>query len=151
MITYTEPDLDEINEISILEKRVFGINSYSKDFLEYLMETTDFFRVAKDNDNIVGYACGEIVYTYGHLISIAVLENYRNRGIGSSLLKMFIDFLKERRILLLYLEVSKENYNAIKFYLRKGFEIIDEIPNYYPDGSDAYIMRLQLRYLNQAV
>ena len=151
MITYIEPDLDEVYEISVLERRVFGVNSYSRDFLKYLIETSDFFRVAKDNDNIVGYACGEIVFTYGHLISIAVLKNYRNRGIGSTLLKMFIDFLKEKRTLLLYLEVSKENYKAIRFYLRRGVEIIDILPNYYPDGSDAYVMRLQLKYSNQAI
>lgn len=146
MILYTNPEKHNIDEILILEKKTFGVNAYSRDFLLYLLTAADFFKLAKNNNQIIGYICGEVAFGYGHLISLAVAENYRNRGVGSSLLKMFIDFLRENKITTIYLEVSIENHDAIRFYLKRGFRIIDKLQHYYSDKSDAYVMELELKY-----
>jgi len=39
------------------------------------------------------------------------------------------------------LEVKKDNKQAIKFYQKHGFEIVETISKFYQNGEDAYIMR----------
>ncbi len=43
-----------------------------------------------------------------------------------------------------YLHVKIDNTNAIKLYKSIGFKIIELIPNYYSDNSDAYLMKYRL-------
>ena len=38
------------------------------------------------------------------------------------------------------LEVKSHNEAAVSFYQKFGFEIDRKVPNYYEDGSDAYVM-----------
>jgi ribosomal-protein-alanine N-acetyltransferase len=49
---------------------------------------------------------------------------------------------KSKRV---FLEVVAENKPAISLYLSRKFEQIAQRSNYYPDGSDAVIMQLDLR------
>ena len=61
-----------------------------------------------------------------YLTVLAVLAPYRDRGIGSALLKQVLDALTEGKGALadveeLYLHVSEENKEAIGFYERAGF------------------------------
>jgi ribosomal protein S18 acetylase RimI-like enzyme len=61
-----------------------------------------------------------------YLTVLAVLAPYRDRGIGSALLKQVLDALAEGKGALadveeLYLHVSEENKEALAFYERAGF------------------------------
>lgn len=140
MIIYTDGYLHDVDELANLEKKIFSENAYSRSFLSYLLTHADFFKIAREDEEILGYICGEVMFGTGHIISLAVAEKYRRRGIGSSLLNMFLKFLKEKNIGSAYLEVSVENYGAIEFYRKRGFTTVNTLPRYYADGSDAYIM-----------
>jgi len=79
--------------------------------------------------------------TVGHLVSIAVLKEYRGRGIGSALLGETIRAVKEDYGgEALYLEVRVSNYPAIRLYEKFGFRKVRLIRGYYRDGEDAYVM-----------
>ena len=145
MIIYTDGYPYDIDRLADLEEKIFGRNAYTRDFLLYLLTHSDFFKIARADEEISGYICGEVVFDTGHLISLAVAEEYRGRGIGSSLLNIFLKFLKEKNIDSAYLEVSVENYNAIEFYRKRGFKIVDSLPRYYADGTDAYIMIIDVK------
>ena len=81
----------------------------------------------------------------GHLISIAVLEEYRGRGIGSTLLQHTIDAMKNvYKVASIYLEVRVSNIGAIKLYEKFGFKKARIVREYYRDGEDAYVMVLKL-------
>ena len=85
-------------------------------------------------------------YRVAHLISIAVLREYRRRGIGSALLQHTIQAAKEERdIISVYLEVRVSNEPAIRLYKRFGFRPVRIIRGYYRDGEDAYVMTLKIR------
>jgi ribosomal-protein-alanine N-acetyltransferase len=75
-----------------------------------------------------------------HILSIAILENYRGLGLGKKILLHFLD----RSALLGYtstkLEVDVDNEGAIKLYEELGFEIVSRIRKYYQDNSDAFLM-----------
>jgi len=51
-----------------------------------------------------------------------IMEKYRDRGVGKSVLNQVEDFLKHEHIKALYLEVDRENQKAKKFYVSQGFE-----------------------------
>ena len=82
----------------------------------------------------------------GHVISIAVLPEYRRRGIGRGLMIKAINALKNYyNCDSCYLEVRVSNTAAINLYKKLGFEIVRRIIGYYRDGEDAYLMERKLR------
>jgi ribosomal-protein-alanine N-acetyltransferase len=85
-------------------------------------------------EQILGY----VVFSQdGHIISIAVLPQYRRKGIGTQLLQRV---MKTPRIKKVWAEVRRSNQGAQAFYSKMGFEITDRIPNYY-GNEDALIVQ----------
>ncbi len=80
--------------------------------------------------------------TKGHLVSIAVSQEYRKRGIAKVLLSNSMLAVKKYKIQEYVLEVRVSNYNAIKLYEQFKFQIINIKKNYYRDGENAYYMTL---------
>ncbi|MFX1259144.1 MAG: GNAT family N-acetyltransferase [Promethearchaeota archaeon] len=76
----------------------------------------------------------------GHLVSIAVLEDYRRKGIAFELLSNSMLAIKKYRIKNYVLEVRVSNYNAIKLYEKFKFKIKGIKKSYYRDGENAYFM-----------
>ncbi len=80
----------------------------------------------------------------GHLVSIAVYEKYRRKGIASTLLSNSMFAIKKYKILQYVLEVRVSNYTAIKLYEKLNFKIECIKKNYYRDGENAYFMILNV-------
>jgi ribosomal-protein-alanine N-acetyltransferase len=81
----------------------------------------------------------------GHLVSIAVSQDYRKRGIAKSLLTHSMQAIRKYKIHQYVLEVRVSNYNAIKLYEQFKFQIANIKKNYYRDGENAYYMTLKNR------
>lgn len=82
----------------------------------------------------------------GHVISIAVLAEYRRKGVGSALMNEAINVLKSKYdVDAIYLEVRVSNAPAISLYEKFGFEKVRIIKGYYRDGEDAYVMVKRLK------
>mmetsp|Transcript_43716 Transcript_43716/g.49584 ORF Transcript_43716/g.49584 Transcript_43716/m.49584 type:complete len:253 (+) Transcript_43716:29-787(+) len=81
----------------------------------------------------------------GHVTSLAVLHEYRRRGIAASLLNQLHFNLEHHkdRIRSVGLVVRKGNLAATNLYRSSKFNYrIDEVLNhYYADGEDAYFMK----------
>ena len=58
-------------------------------------------------------------------LSISLLKEYRNLGIGTELMKQILLTLKEREYKQVSLSVQKINY-AVNMYKKVGFEIVRE-------------------------
>lgn len=80
-----------------------------------------------------------------HLISIAIHREFRRKGFATALLERLVDHLTEKSVAKIHLEVSVKNSEAIRFYIKVGFEKLSIRPSYYSDGSDALMMRLVIR------
>lgn len=143
-ITYRKARISDLDELVAIERDVFELDAYSRDTLSYLIKHADCFIVAEHNGKIVGYVCATVAGKQGHITSICTLKDYRNKGIGSTLLSLAIESLKKKNVSKVHLEVSVKNSNAIEFYTKRGFKIVRTIPKYYADGSDAYLMSLDL-------
>ena len=73
-------------------------------------------------DNNTTIATGRIKMD-GHIGRMAVLKEYRNKGIGSDVLKSLINFSKTLKMKTVYLHAQ---ITAMPFYEKHGFKIISE-------------------------
>jgi ribosomal-protein-alanine N-acetyltransferase len=97
--------------------------------------------VVQDNQNIIGYAAMWLMVDEAHLISIAVRETYRCRGIGELLLNSIIDLAMQLRSQVITLEVRASNQAAQALYEKYGFIKVGVRRGYYSnDREDALIM-----------
>ena len=110
-------------------------------FLNLYEVFPDGFIVAVEDRKFIGFAVGTITYEEkGKIILIGVDKDYRNKGIGSKLLKRLLLIFSLKGINEVELEVRVSNSNAIKFYEKRGFKKKERMRGYYEDGEDAYIM-----------
>jgi len=126
-------------------------NSFFMDLYESYPET---FIVAEKDGRIIGYIMCRIESGFsgmslrslslakkGHIISIAVLPEYRNKGVGQALIEQALQAMSahyEARSC--FLEVRMSNDSAISLYKKAGFEVERTLRGYYSDGENAYIM-----------
>ena len=80
----------------------------------------------------------------GYIVSLAVLPNWRRQGIGSVLMKEALKAMSAWRVFECFLKVRVSNAPAINLYRKSGFEVIETIHQYYPNGEDAYVMSVRL-------
>jgi len=109
------------------------------------------FVIAKVGEKVVGYIMCRVETGFserkrfsltrkGHVVSVAVLPEYRNKGIASTILKRATEALKEYRATEVFLEVRVSNKNAISLYERFDFTTAREIAGYYRDGEASLVM-----------
>jgi ribosomal protein S18 acetylase RimI-like enzyme len=90
----------------------------------------DFGVVAETDGKIVGAAWTRIIPGFGHIdnetpeLAISILPDYRGQGIGAKLMELLFDILYERGYKQTSLAVQQAN-DAVKFYLRLWYEVID--------------------------
>ena len=143
-------------------KHVISINittlpeHYSDYFFEDLHRSTpESFFVAEDKNGIVGYIMCRTEYGFsnfnrfslskkGHIVSLAILEEHRKKGLGKTLIKAAINGLKIRECGEVYLEVRASNEEAVKLYLQLNFKITSVENGYYRDNEKANIMSIKL-------
>lgn len=73
-----------------------------------------------------------------YVFSFRVKEKWRNRGVGSKLMKFIECDLRQRGFRYVTLNVAKDNPGALRLYRSMGYEIIDSCPGLWsyrdPDG-----------------
>lgn len=148
--TLRHPVLSDIDRIIYINRVSLPENYTKLFFIEHLNKWPKAFYVAEVEDEIVGYVMSRVELGWGHLkpgiikkghvVSIAVLEDHRRKGIGTALMNAAIKGLKEYGAKEVYLEVRVSNVPAINLYKKLGFIKKKVIHAYYLDGEDAYLM-----------
>lgn len=105
--------------------------------------------IAKIDGLFVGFV---IIQFYGvlqgYIQTICVKSEYRNMGIGSSLLKYSEKRINEKSPNV-FLCVSSFNLKAQKLYFKLGFEKIGVLSNHIVPGCDELILRKSLAPLSE--
>ena len=129
---------------------------YSDYFYESLLaEVPEAFVVAEIHGRHVGYIMCKTEYGFsnfkklgfvkkGHVVSVAVLEEFRGKGIGKALVEESVKGVKIRKCDEFYLEVRCSNTEAVRLYEKLGFVIKQQLNAYYRDGEDAFLMAIEL-------
>ena len=151
---FTPSDLDAVININ----RVCLPENYAAYFFMDTFNThPESFIVVESQGNVVGYIMCRVEHGFsdlkklrfvkkGHVISVAVMPDFRRLGMGSALVKDALSALSNLHVDECYLEVRISNDAAITLYRRLGFDIVRTIPRYYYDSSDAYVMAKELTH-----
>ena len=78
------------------------------------------------------------------ILIFAVDSRLRGQGYGSRLLKNFLLSCSMEGIKVVTLEVRESNKIAIYFYKKSGFQVVEQMGNYYSNGESGYRMALWL-------
>lgn len=121
-------------------------------FIEIYNKFADGFNVAEvvETGELVGYEMTRIerrvsnfgfgLTKVGHIISIAVLKEYRRLGIAKKLMQAASDALRIRDVNEIFLEVRESNQGAIDLYQKLGYQPFKLSKQYYQDGESALVM-----------
>ncbi|NJM50479.1 MAG: ribosomal protein S18-alanine N-acetyltransferase [Sphingomonadales bacterium] len=93
--------------------------------------------IARDADQICGFAISRWVLDEEELLMIAVDPNHQGKGIATSLLEEIIANLLINNRKTLFLEVRDGN-TAYNFYRNKGFNQIGRRKGYYSGNNMSY-------------
>ena len=131
--------------IKITGREIDFVDNAQDKFIEFyeknVRSRTKKAVVAEYEGKIIGYLLGGIQKRpdifknryMGFIFDIAVTKFWRNKGIGTRLIKEFILWSKEKELHHVELYVVPENENALKFYKKHDFKTF------------IYIMRHQLK------
>ena len=128
-------NIDEFNNLGIQVNNNFT-NVFNLE--DILKSDIDKIYGYYDNNKLVGFIHISKLYEVMDIINIVVDKEYRNKGIGTKLLNYIVDNYKDINSIML--EVNENNNNAIDFYKKNDFKIINTRKNYYKDGN-ALIMK----------
>eukprot|EP00586_Coscinodiscus_wailesii_P020350 CAMPEP_0172501520 /NCGR_PEP_ID=MMETSP1066-20121228/150601_1 /TAXON_ID=671091 /ORGANISM="Coscinodiscus wailesii, Strain CCMP2513" /LENGTH=343 /DNA_ID=CAMNT_0013276331 /DNA_START=100 /DNA_END=1131 /DNA_ORIENTATION=+ len=81
--------------------------------------------------------------TLGHVTSLAIMDNFRRKGLAGQLMNQLHYHLKDRfNADAVGLHVRVSNEAATRLYAESmGYTVVDVIKGYYQDGEDAFLMR----------
>ncbi|MHA1300834.1 MAG: GNAT family N-acetyltransferase [Candidatus Helarchaeota archaeon] len=110
------------------------LNEYYEDEQE-----TSLMLVAEIEGKLVGFA-GILIEFWnatGNIEWIAIIEEYRRRGIGSKLLKELVDYAKKKKVRKIYVDTAVDNLAAISYYIKNRFFPEAVLREFYLNGKDA--------------
>ncbi len=100
-----------------------------------------YFYVATFNDEVIGYLSCWMVEGVVDIINVVIDKKYQHFGYGQALFQKMEEDAKKNNCFEIMLEVKENNNQAIKFYLRQGYEQISIRKKYYQDRTNALIMK----------
>ena len=133
-------DIEIIKKVEISFPTFFSKNKIMNDFNQNAF--TKYF-IYIEKSNIIGVVNYYDLYDRFELSYIEVVEEYRNKKIGSLLIENLIKIAEERKVNNITLEVNINNEFAIRLYKKYGFEVVAIRKGYY-DGVDGYLMERKM-------
>ena len=104
-----------------------------------------YLALVDEKKEIVGFGGVAFNGVDADIQTMVIKPEYQKKGYGKQLLDALLEKVKEHKSNRVFLEVVADNKPAISLYLSRKFEQIARRSNYYPNGSDAVIMQLDLR------
>ena len=141
---------EDIDSVVSINRTCLPENYPDQFFIGLYHHAPKAFIVAECSDGICGYimcriergisSFGRSPVKKGHIVSVAVLMEYRHHGMGTQLISAAMEGMNEYGASEFFLEVRRTNEAAISAYEKLGFEIKRVLKGYYRDGEDAYLM-----------
>jgi ribosomal-protein-alanine N-acetyltransferase len=132
----------DIEALEPIEAQLFGDDRWSAAMFWNELANGHFYLVARDGDEVVGYAGLSVNDSEAWVQNLAVRADRQRRGIGATLLEALLVEADRRGARAVLLEVAVENRAAQRLYDRYGFTAVGVRRGYYqPSNTDAVVMR----------
>jgi [ribosomal protein S18]-alanine N-acetyltransferase len=94
---------------------------------------------------LTGFIMSRLVEDEAEILSVAVADRQRGRGLARQLLNLHLRRLAGLSARAVFLEVDEHNDPALQLYHRAGFSQVSRRPNYYPGTGGKAAAALVLR------
>lgn len=146
MIELIDIQKEDASQLSDLDNICFSVPWSLRQFQNEAKNPMAHYVIAKIDGVIVGYAGYWKVIDEGQITNVAVLPQYRRKGIARTIIKKLINDAKEDGIKKLSLEVRCSNEAAISLYGSFGFIKVGDRKNYYHNPlEDALLFDLDIK------
>ncbi len=133
--------INDVDAVHAIEYATFPKPWQREDYVKEMTQNTCArYLVAEDGGKVIGFAGTWIVLDEAHITNVAVLEDYRGRGIGKKLTSALMQYAANLGVTYATLEVRRSNERAQNLYKALGFQYVGVRKKYYEDnGEDAFI------------
>lgn len=137
--------------LSELHRQDFSRPWSEAEFADLIAQDTVFGFAAREIGKapMAGFVLARLAAGEAEILTVAVAEPHRRRGLGRLLMDAVLHHLHRLRAEALFLEVDETNAAALALYRRLGFAEVGKRPGYYRgrDGAatGALVMRRGLR------
>ena len=114
--------VDDIAQVAEIERQIFSIPWSEKAFRDSMESDNTIYIVAKENDNVAGYAGMYLSFEEGNITNVAVNPLSRRKGIGEKIVRDILNRAYEKGVRDVFLEVRETNSVAIALYEKIGFK-----------------------------
>jgi ribosomal-protein-alanine N-acetyltransferase len=130
-----------------IDKSAFNATAWSLStfWSELAQQNRYYLALVDEKKEIVGFGGVAFNGVDADIQTMVIKPEYQKKGYGKQLLDALLEKVKEHKSNRVFLEVVADNKPAISLYLSRKFEQIAKRSNYYPNGTDAVIMQLDLR------
>jgi ribosomal-protein-alanine N-acetyltransferase len=140
------PILRDIDELYSIENECFGDEAFSKQqIISLTVSYNSLGLVGKQEGKILGFIFGSIYYErkelVGHVLTIDVRQDYRRKGIATTLIRELEKLFREQGASASRLEVRKDNTPGILFYQKLEYEKTGELEGYYGNVDGIYFRK----------
>lgn len=136
---------EDIDDVLIIENTSFSTPWSREAFDRDMNNDMAMYLCIEYDKKVVAYAGFWKVFDEAHVTNVAVLPEYRGKGISKVLMHSLFNLASTNYINRMTLEVRESNYIAINLYTKLGFENCGKRPNYYRQPlEDAIIMWKEL-------
>ena len=142
-----QKDVDSIERIEAL---VYGNHHWSKDsfYSELTNNLARYYCAFNQTDELIGYSGSWVILDEAHITNIAVLPEYRKKGVGEVLLTSIIDTCYKEMAKYLTLEVRISNKPAISLYEKYAFKSLGTRKGYYQNNNEDALKSFELKRKN---
>ena len=133
-------DVYEFEKLLVAFGEIFeeDIDYPSKEYLTKLLRSEQLLVItAKVGNEVVGGLTAYVLVSYQvegasiYIYDLGVKENFRNNGIGKSLIKFLIEYSKQNNIQDIFVDTEQiDNEEAIAFYNKTGFDTKTKVLQY---------------------
>ncbi len=134
---------EDLSRVYEIEQTCFSSSSWQKeDFQAALAIPEQHYVVARQGNELLGFAALYIMVDVADLVNIAVDPMYRRKGVGKCLMEALLAKARDSHLTEMTLEVRSSNQAAINLYKHFGFEKLAVRRDYYKSPvEDADIMQ----------
>jgi len=141
-----KPNKQQIKELAKIYKDIFPLHNIfeksEKEIVEYLEPLSNDILIAVEDNKVIGGLLVSIKksnpkHIRARFRHIAVAKGYRDKGIGSALLKAAEEKVAKGKV---EIKVSESEADAIEFYKKNGYELEGELKAHYRPNELCYIL-----------
>jgi [ribosomal protein S18]-alanine N-acetyltransferase len=141
----TEASARDASAIAALHGRSFRRGWSEQEVEGLLLDRHVIAHRATAGTQLTGFIMSRLVEDEAEILSVAVVERQRNRGLGRQLLNLHLRRIVGLGARTIFLEVDEHNMPALRLYQHAGFREVSRRAGYYSGTSaTALILRRDL-------